>query len=270
MSNSNGNADFLGLTGRVCIVTGAGSGIGRAIALAFAEQGANVAMLDVNQDGCNQTVATIIREGGKAVAVPCDVSDPANIAAAAQRSADALGACDVLVNSAGILRPGTLDELGFAQWSQMIAVNLTGAFLCSQAFGRQMRGKGKGSLIHLASISADNATPGSGAYSTTKAGVVMLSRQLAIEWGAHGIRSNTVSPGMTLTPMTSASYSRPGHTELRSKTIPAGRIGRPEDIANAVLFLASDRADYITGENLVVDGGFTRNIMNQVPRTADQ
>ena len=265
----NAGNDFLGLTGRVCVVTGAGSGIGRAIALGFAQQGASVAAIDRDADGCAETVAQIAGSGGRAVAVACDVADAASVSAAAQRTLEAFGDCDVLVNCAGILGRGGLDELTLEQWSGMIAVNLTGTFLCSRTFGRQMRRKGKGALVHLASVVAAHPAPNAGAYSVTKAGVAMLSQQFAIEWGVHGIRSNSVSPGMTLTPMTQASFEHPGLTERRSKIVPAGRIGTPTDIANAVLFLASDRSDYITGVDLTVDGGWTRNLMTLVPRATD-
>lgn len=263
-------SDFLGLAGRVCVVTGAGSGIGRAVAHGFSAQGARVSVLDRNAEAAAATVAQIAERGGQAVAIACDVSDPASVAAAGERSVAEFGACDILVNNAGVLRPGALDVLAVEEWNSVLAVNLTGYFLCSQTFGRQMRAKGHGALIHVASIAAAHATAFGGAYSIAKAGVAMLSRQLAIEWGAHGIRSNTVSPGMTLTPMTQEAYTRPGTAERRNQAIPAGRVGRPEDIAEAVLFLASDRSAYITGEDLTVDGGFTRNLMSLVPRTGDQ
>lgn len=263
------DSDFLGLAGRVCVVTGAGSGIGRAIAIGFAVRGAPVAVLDRNVDAAEETVTQITQRGGAAVAVGCDVSDPASVAAAAQRSADAFGPCDILVNNAGVLRPGALDVLTVEEWNSVLAVNLTGYFLCSQVFGRQMRATGKGALVHIASIAANHATGHAGAYSVAKAGIAMLSRQLAIEWGTHGIRSNSVNPGMTLTPMTQAAYERAGTSERRNQAIPAGRVGQPEDVAAAVLFLASDRSAYITGEELTVDGGFTRNLMSLVPRTGD-
>ena len=264
-----GETDFLGLTGRVCVVTGAGSGIGRAIAHGFAARGAKVAVLDRNADAAAKTVAEIAERGGQAIAIDCDVSDPVSVAGAAERSAAAFGPCDILVNNAGVLSAGALDELPIEAWNNVLAINLTGGFLCSQAFGRQMRAKGKGTLIHMASIAATHPTAFGGAYSIAKAGVAMLSRQLAVEWGPQGIRSNAVCPGMTLTPMTQAAYERPGTTEARERAIPAGRVGRPEDIADAVLFLASDRSAYITGEELTVDGGFTRNLLSLVPRSGD-
>lgn len=265
----NAGNDFLGLAERVCVITGAGSGIGRAIALGFAQQGATVAVIDRDVDGCTETVAQIARSGGKAVAIACDVADAASVSAAAQRTMEMFGDCDVLVNCAGVMGSGGLDELTLEQWSRLIAINLTGAFLCSQNFGRQMRRKGKGALVHMASVVGAHPSPNAGAYSVTKAGVAMLSQQLAIEWGVHGIRSNSISPGMTLTPMTQVSFQHPGLTARRSKIVPSGRIGTPADIANAALFLASDRSDYITGANLTVDGGWTRNLMTLVPRATD-
>ena len=255
-----------GLENKVCVVTGAGSGIGRAIATLLAAQGARVAVLERNAAAGQATVDALVAGGGQALAVVCDVADEASVAAAAERCAAAFGPCDVLVNNAGVLGAGGLDELTLAQWNGLLAVNLTGAFLCAQAFGRQMRGQGGGAMVHLASIAASHAAANGGAYSVAKAGVAMLSRQLAIEWGVHGIRSNTVNPGMTLTPMTQAAYERPGTAERRNQTIPAGRIGRPEDIAEAVLFLASPRSAYMTGAELTVDGGFTRNLLSMVPR----
>ena len=259
----------LGLAGRVAVVTGAGSGIGRASAIAFAANGCRVAVLDRDAAGRDATVAAIAQAGGRAVAIDCDVRDPASVAAAAERSAAALGACDILLNNAGVLRFGTLDELSLDEWNEVLAVNLTGYFLCAQAFGRQMRARGKGALVHIASIAAAHPAGSSGAYSVAKAGVAMLSRQLAVEWGAHGIRSNAVCPGMTMTAMTEAAYNRPGTSEPRNKAIPAGRVGQPQDIADAVLFLASDRSAYMSGAELTVDGGFTRNLLGLVPRTGE-
>ena len=265
-------SDALDFTGRVCVVTGAGSGIGRAIANGFAARGARVAVLDRNADAAAATVAQITGRGGQAVAIGCDVSDPASVAAAGERSAAAFGPCDVLVNNAGVLGAGALDGLTLEAWNAVLAINLTGCLLCSQTFGRQMRanGRGQGALVHIASIAATHAAASGGAYSVAKAGVAMLSRQLAIEWGEFGIRSNAVCPGMTLTPMTQAAYERPGTAERRNQAIPAGRVGRPEDIAEAVLFLASERSAYISGAELTVDGGFTRNLLNLVPRAAPE
>ena len=263
--NSN-DASAFGLDRRVCVVTGAGSGIGRGIALALAQAGARVAVLDLNLQAGEATVALIKSSGGDAAVFACDTADAASVAAAAERSAAALGPCDVLVNNAGVLRPGALETLALEEWNKVLAVNLTGYFLCAQTFGRQMRAQGSGALVHISSIAAEHATTMAGAYSVAKAGVEMLSRQLAVEWGVQGMRSNVVHPGLILTPMSQAFYDQPGVTERRSQAVPVGRIGRPDDIAQAVLFLASDRAAYISGQSLTVDGGFTRMLMGLIPR----
>ena len=268
--NNNTTKDTSGLAGRLCVVTGAGSGIGRGIALALAKEGGRIAVLDLNAEGTQATVAEITVQGGEALAFTCDTSDAASVATAAGQSAAAFGPCDVLVNNAGILRPGALDVLTLDEWNKVLSVNLTGYFLCAQTFGRQMRSKGDGNsggvLVHIASIAAEHATAMAGAYSVAKAGVEMLSRQLAVEWGPHGIRSNAVHPGMILTPMSQAFYDHPGVTERRSQVVPAGRIGVPDDIAQAVVFLASDRSAYISGQSLTVDGGFTRMMLGLIPR----
>ena len=260
------HVEWLGLDGQACAVTGAGGGIGRAISLSLAGAGARVALLDRDDAGLAETERQIRENGGTALGLPCDVSDPASIADAASASEAAHGPCAVMVNNAGLLRPGPLATLPIAEWNLLLSVNLTGYFICAQAFGAQMRARGGGALVHIASIAANHATGFSGAYSVAKAGVVMLSRQLATEWGPAGIRSNVVNPGMILTPLSQAFYDDPAITQARSAVIPAGRIGRPEDIAETVLFLASPRSGYITGDEITVDGGFTRGIMGLIPR----
>jgi NAD(P)-dependent dehydrogenase (short-subunit alcohol dehydrogenase family) len=172
----------------------------------------------------------------------------------------------VLVNTAAVLRPGGLDTLSLAEWNAVLSVNLTGYFLCAQIFGRQMRTHGHGSLVHVSSVAGSNAQGQSGAYSVSKAGVIMLSQQLANEWGPHGIRSNVVSPGLVITPMSQSFYDTPGVTERRKAVVPMRRIGMPQDIADAILFLASDRSSYVSGDEITVDGGFVRMLMNLVPR----
>ena len=259
-------SDWLGLSGRVCVVTGGGGGIGRATAVSFAQAGARVAAVDLDEHGLEVTRAELGKLGTGHVVVRCDTTDVASIAAAAATIEKSLGLCDVLVNTAAVLRPGALDTLSLAEWNTVLSVNLTGYFLCAQAFGKQMRGLGRGSLVHIASIAGSNAQGQSGAYSVSKAGVVMLSRQLANEWGPHGIRSNVVSPGMVITPMSQAFYDTPGVTERRSAVVPLRRVGMPQDMADAILFLASDRASYVNGEEIMVDGGYANMLMNLVPR----
>ncbi len=263
---AQGSFDWLGLSGRVAVVTGGGGGIGRATAVNFAKAGARVAILDRDEKGLEATRSELRALGSEPAVAACDTSNMESVAAAADAVEKSHGPCSILANTAAILRAGGLDTLSLAEWNATLAVNLTGYFLCAQIFGRQMRKLGRGSLVHVASIAASNAQGSSGAYSVSKAGAVMLSRQLASEWGPHGIRSNVVSPGMVVTPMSQAFYDTPGVTERRTAVVPVRRIGAPQDMADAILFLASDRASYVNGDEIVVDGGFTRTIMNLVPR----
>lgn len=258
--------DTFGLQGQTAVVTGAASGIGRACALALAGAGAKVMMLDLNEEGLQASLQQLSAQGGQGLTQRCDSSDPAQVSQAADACERELGPCSVLVNAAGILRPGALDELPLAEWNKLLSVNLTAYFICAQTFGRQMRQAKRGALVHIASIAADHATPFSGAYSVAKAGVAMLSRQLAIEWAPHGIRSNVVSPGLTETGMTAPFHTDADVVRRRSAAIPLGRIGQPLDIARAVLFLSSEMAAYITGQEITVDGGFVRSVMATIPR----
>jgi NAD(P)-dependent dehydrogenase (short-subunit alcohol dehydrogenase family) len=258
------SSDWLGLAGRMCVVTGAGGGIGRAVAIDLAGAGALVAAIDRDEAGLARTHEQLA--GNRHVIAPCDVTSRESILAASETIEKALGPCHALVNAAAILRPGSLDTLSLAEWNAVLSVNLTGYFICAQIFGAQMRAQKRGSLVHVASIAGSHAQGKSGAYSVSKAGVIMLSRQLASEWGPDGVRSNVVSPGMVITPMSQAFYDTPGVTERRSAVTPLRRIGMPQDIADAVTFLASDRSAYVNGDEIVVDGGYTRTIMNLVPR----
>ncbi len=260
------NADWLGLVGKTAAITGAGGGIGRALAVNFASVGVRVVLLDRSEAEAKESAREVERIGGAAHVVACDVSDPDNVAKAAAASLAAFGPADILVNNAALLRPGSLDTLSFAEWNALLSVNLTGYFLCSQAFGAQMRAKGDGAIVHVASISGSHPQGSSGAYSVSKAGIVMLSRQIAVEWGPAGVRSNVVSPGMVETPMSRAFYETPGVREKRSAVVPMRRIAQPQDMADAALFLASGRASYVTGEEILVDGGYGRMVMNMIPR----
>ena len=254
---------WLGLDGKICVVTGGAGGLGRAIGAAMAAQGARVALLDLDGAGAHDAAATI---GGGTVGLACDIADPASIAIAAAAVRDLFGAADVLVNNAGVLRPGPLATVSLEEWNAVLAVNLTGYLLCAQSFGTAMRERGSGAIVNIASIAASFPQGQSGAYSAGKAGVAMLSRQLALEWGPAGVRSNCVSPGLVRTPMSEVFYTAPGVAASRAALVPSRRIGAPADIADAVLFLASRRASYVNGQNLIVDGGLAQITMGVVPR----
>jgi glucose 1-dehydrogenase len=258
--------DWLGLRGRVAAVTGAASGIGRATAESLAEVGVAVALLDINGEGAKAAAAAITGSGGKAFATTCDTTGEASLSAAAKAAEAALGPVDILVNNAGVLRPGGLDRISLADWNAILAVNLTGYLLAAQAFGAGMRERRRGAIAHVASIAASEPQTYSGAYSAAKTAVVMMSRQLAVEWGPSGVRSNVVSPGLIRTPLSEAFYQKPGVAEARAKIVPGGRVGTAEDIAKAITFLVSDKAEYVNGAELLVDGGLAGILLGQVPR----
>ena len=256
---------WIDLTAKIAIVTGGGAGIGRGIARGLAAVGANVVVLDRDEAGAS--VAAEIRQGGgQAEFFVADVTSDDDVARIAEHVRIKIGSPDILVNNAGTMLPGGLDAVSLADWDKILALNLTGYLRCARAFGAPMLARKAGAIVHVASIAASFPQGHSGAYSVSKAGVVMFSRQLATEWGPRGVRSNVVSPGMIRTPMTEAIYRAQGVEAARQKLVPLRRIGRPEDIADAVVFLASKRAGYITGEEIVVDGGFTRTMMGIVPR----
>lgn len=248
---------WLGLEGRRAVVTGAAGGIGKAIARAFTDAGAKVALLDLDADAVAASAAEI---GGTPVV--CDVTDAASLSQAVADAGDA----DILVNNAAFLSPGGLDTVDIADWQKMLDVNLTGYLRCAQGFGAGMLARGSGALVHVGSISGSHQQAYSNAYSASKAAVSMLSRQLAHEWGPRGVRSNVVAPGLVRTALSEAFYADDETRRARESLVPLGRIGRVEDIAETVLFLASDRAGYISGQEILVDGGYAQTLMSHLPR----
>ena len=244
------------LATRCAFVTGAASGIGREIALTLAGNGAAVTVADRNLEGAETVAADIKGTGGRALAVRVDVTDSAEVAAGIKAAAVAFGSLDILVNVAGFGFNSPIVEMQEDDWDRVLGVNLKGQFLCSQAAARRMISQGTGGrIVNIASTAANNARYAGGAYCAAKAGVVQLTRVLALELGEHGITVNAVGPGFTETPATVESTEEYRDNFLAQ--VPAGRPGRTSDIANAVLFLASPSSEYVNGQIIYVDGGYS-------------
>lgn len=258
--------NWLGLAERNVVVTGGASGIGLAIGQALAGVGARVALLDRDGAGAERAAQALRDRGAHAIAVECDVSNEPDVARAAAHVRQQLGMVTGLVNNAGFLRAGGLRDVAIDDWNAVLAVNLTGYLLCSREFGREMLTAGRGSIVHVASISALHPQTGSGAYSASKAGVLLMSKQLAVEWGTHGIRSNAICPGMIRTALSAKFYEDPAFEAARAAVTASRRVGEPSDIAEPTLFLLSDRSAYVNGTELLVDGGLGCMLMDMVPR----
>lgn len=259
-------SSWLRLSGRVCAVTGAGSGIGLSVAQALVSAGAKVALLDRNGIAARDAAADLAARGGSVLGIECDVASESAVSAAAHAVRQALGPVYGLVNNAGLLRPGSLDAVSLQAWNEVLAVNLTGYLLCAREFGRDMLAQGSGAIVHVASVSALHPQTHSGAYSASKAGVLLLSKQLAAEWGPRGVRSNVICPGMIRTALSAKFYEEPGFEAKRAAATANRRVGEPCDIAEPAVFLLSDRAAYVNGAELVVDGGLDCMLMDMVPR----
>jgi NAD(P)-dependent dehydrogenase (short-subunit alcohol dehydrogenase family) len=241
------------LTGKTAVVTGGGSGIGAAIASAFATKGARIAVVDLNADAAQRHAATL---GDDSSGFRCDVSDPASVTATVDEVVAAFGRIDVLVNSAGVALLAPAEELALDAWDTTIDVNLKGTFLMCQTVGRQMLDAGGGVIVNMASQAATVALDQHVAYCASKFGVVGVTKVLAMEWGGRGVRVNSISPTVVLTELGHKAWDGPRGDALK-KQIPVGRFAYPNEIAAAAVFLASDAAAMITGADLLIDGGYT-------------
>jgi NAD(P)-dependent dehydrogenase (short-subunit alcohol dehydrogenase family) len=241
------------LSGKVALVTGAASGIGAAIAEAFAARGAHVALLDMNLEAAQARAGTL----PGAMALACNVTDAASVSAAVEAVCRDLGQIDILVNSAGIVDLAPAEDLSAAAWDRTIAVNLTGSFLMAQAVGRAMIAAGRGGrIVNLASQAGSVAIDGHVAYCASKFGIIGVTKTLALEWGRHGITVNSISPTVVLTDLGRKAWDGPKGEAMKA-LIPTGRFAEPHEIAAAAVFLASDEAAMINGADLLVDGGYT-------------
>ncbi len=246
------------LKGKVAIVTGGGTGIGRAIAIKFADEGAHVVVSGRRIERLQETVSTI---GNQSVAVQADVTDETSIQQLIQAAIDHWGSVDILVNNAAVITSRTpLLDTPTEDWDVMMDINVRGIFLCCKAVLPQMIEQETGSIINIASVAGQRGQPGNSPYSTTKGAVMNLTRSIAVDYGPHGIRCNSISPALVRTEMAETRLKPGDDWDERAArewipNYPLGRIGKPEDIAHGALFLASDEASWISGIDLTMDGG---------------
>ena len=258
-------------TGEVVVVTGAGRGLPPpATALTFGTAGAAVAVLDRDEPAAAEVARELRDKGGAALAVGCDVSDPDSVTSAARLVSAELGDPHVLVNNAGVVSFAPLEDVDVAEWDRLVGINLRGQFLCMQAFGRPMLARGSGAIVNVSSISAAAPSLLSGAYSPSKAGVTMLARLAAGEWGARGVRVNAVQPGMMSSSMSAVfdEAAMRGREQAAQAAVPLGRVGDVAEVAAVIAFLASDAAAYVSGESIEVDGGLLQSFFVPSPAPA--
>jgi 2-deoxy-D-gluconate 3-dehydrogenase len=246
------------LEGKVALVTGASRGIGKSIAVAFAEHGADVAVAARTVDALEQTAKEVEAAGGRALVVPCDVTDPEQVEAMVAKTIEGLGGLEIVVNNAGgsqFMSP--LVGVRDSGWYKTINVNLNSAFLVSKAAGPHLLNQGKGSVINMSSIAGVHGSPTMSFYSAAKFGMIGLTRSLAKEWAALGVRVNAICPGAVDTDIWGSLRDDPNFVQMSVSTIPMGRWGLPEEIAGAAVYLASDASSFMTGASIVIDGGTT-------------
>jgi len=248
-----------GLTGKVALVTGASQGIGRATSVALAKEGAHVALLARSRLGLEVTLEMVGESNG--LVVPCDVTDPEAVTSAIEAILSEYGRLDVLVNNAGQRqRRARLDQLEAEEWERVVKVNLSAVFYVTRAAAPHLIEQGAGSVVNIASIAGPFGIPRIGGYAAAKAGIIGVTKTMAAEWCEFGVRVNTVAPGFIQTPMNAPFRNNPGNAgqvaTIESK-VPLGRYGSPDEVAQAVVFLAGASGSYITGETLFVDGGWS-------------
>ncbi len=245
------------LQDKVAFITGSGVGIGREIAMHLARSGAKVVVAEIVEDRGRETASMVERDGGEALFVHVDVSSIPSIEAGVNQALERFGKIDILVNNAGILEYRPFLNIVERNWDRLINVNLKGSFFCAQFVARAMIALGiKGSIINLASIASELAIEFQTHYVTSKGGVRMMTKALALELAPHNIRVNAIAPGVILTDMTREDLEEPTIRDEAIQKIPLGRLGTPLDVARAALFLASEESDYITGSLIFVSGGF--------------
>lgn len=247
------------LKGKVAVITGSRRGMGKSHALLFAEAGAKVVVSDISQEECQKVVDEIKKKKGEAIAVKCDVTEKAEVDSMIKATVKKWGKLDILVNNAGIVEFKPFVDLTEADWDRTLDINLKGYFLCAQAAAKEMIKKKSGAIVNIASVEMGQVGGGMPMivhYCASKGGVVAMTEALAVELAPYNIRVNAVSPGAIETPMVDAAKQDPKMLEGTLAKIPMRRMGKPEEVSNLVLFLASDASSYITGATMIVDGGW--------------
>ena len=251
-------SELFDLTGKVAIVTGASRGLGRGMAVGLARAGSNVVVTDILDT--KETVDEVKKLGREAVGIKVDVTRKSDVEAMVKQALEKFGRVDILVNNAGIFRMEPTEEVKEEDWDKVLAVNLKGQFLCAQEVGKHMIKQKSGKIINIASVAGKFAFAESAAYNVSKAGVILLTKTLATDWGKHNVNVNAICPGAFHTPMTEDLLKDENFINLIKMRVPLGRAGEPEDLVGTVTYLASKASDYMTGHALVIDGGWTAGL----------
>jgi len=247
--------NLFNLNDRVILITGAAGGLGQAMAVGLAEYGAQIALADLRLENTNDILAQIDNLGKKAAAYKVDITDRNNITEMVEKVHKDFGRIDVLINSAGVNNRKRIEDYTEQEWDNIVDINLKGTFLCCQAVGKIMLNQGKGKIINMASVSSTLGHPHHGPYAASKGGVALLTKVMAVEWAKRGINVNAIAPAYVRTSLTADYLSKGDNYKRISDTIPMGRLGEPEDIVGAAVYLASDASNFVTGHLLTVDGG---------------
>lgn len=246
------------LSGKVAIVTGASRGLGKAMALGLSERGAKIVATDVL--GVKETVAEINNKGREALGLKVDVTKKKDVVKMVQRAVKKFKRVDILINNAGVLMMSPLEKMKEKDWDKTMAINLKGQFLCAREVGKQMIKQKSGRIINISSVAGKMAFGGIGAYNASKAGVILLTKSLAVEWGKYGINVNAICPGVFATAMTKGLLKDIGFLKMIKTRVPLGRYAKPEELVGVAVFLSSGASSYVNGHALVVDGGWTAGL----------